>query len=36
MNEKTKNLKREFYNLIAQNAAKQNCKNKMTKKIKKE
>ena len=36
MNEKTKNLKPEFYNLNAQNAAKQNCKNKITKKIKKE
>ena len=38
MNEKSKNLKPEFYNLIAQNAAKQNCKNKITKtkKIKKE
>ena len=31
MNEKSKHLKPEFYNLIAQNAAKKNCKNKITK-----
>ena len=31
MNEKTKNLKPEFYNLIAENTAKKNCKNKITK-----
>ena len=28
MNEKSKNLKPEFYNLIAQNSAKKNYKNK--------
>ena len=36
MNEKSKNLKPEYYNLIVQNAAKKkkkkkNCKNKITK-----
>ena len=31
MNEKSKNLKPEFYNLIAQNAAKKNGKDKITK-----
>ena len=31
MNEKCKNLKPEFYNQIAQNAAKRNRKNKITK-----
>ena len=31
MNEKSENLKPEFYNPIAQNAAKKNCKNKITK-----
>ena len=31
MNEKSKKLKPEFYNLIAKNATKQNCKNKITK-----
>ena len=33
MNEKSKNLKPEFYNLIEQNAAKKNCRNKITKEM---
>ena len=31
MNEKSKNLKPEIYNLTAKNAANKNCKDKITK-----
>ena len=33
MSEKSKNLKPEFYSLIAQNAAEKSCKNNKTNKL---